>query len=72
MPRLTKRVVDSLEARAADYFQWDDELPGFGVRVWPTGRKIYVAQYRAGRRTRRCAWEAICASTSASITRANN
>lgn len=53
MAKLTKKVVDGLEARDKDYFEWDDELPGFGVRVWPTGRKTYVAQYRAGKQTRR-------------------
>jgi len=53
MVKLTKRRIDSLEPTAADYFQWDSELPGFGIRVWPTGRKVYVAQYRAHGRTRR-------------------
>ncbi|HZG28323.1 MAG TPA: site-specific integrase, partial [Ensifer sp.] len=51
--KLTKRIIDGLEARDKDYFEWDDELPGFGVRVWPSGRKTYVAQYRAGKQTRR-------------------
>ncbi len=46
MVKLTKRIIDGLEARDQDYFEWDDELPGFGVRVWPSGRKTYVAQYR--------------------------
>ena len=53
MARLTKRIVDALTPGTPDYFAWDDELPGFGVRVWPSGRKVYVAQYRAGGRTRR-------------------
>ncbi len=53
MAKLTKRTIDGLEPRDKDYFEWDDELPGFGVRVWPTGRKTYVAQYRAGKQTRR-------------------
>ncbi|MGZ2477955.1 integrase [Sinorhizobium medicae] len=53
MAKLTKTVVDGLEPREKDYFEWDDVLPGFGVRVWPTGRKTYVAQYRAGKQTRR-------------------
>jgi hypothetical protein len=53
MAKLTKRLIDGLEPGEKDYFEWDDELPGFGVRVWPTGRKTYVAQYRAGRQTRR-------------------
>jgi len=53
MARLTKRLIDTLQPRDKDYFEWDDELPGFGVRVWPTGKKVYVAQYRAGTRLRR-------------------
>ena len=46
MPKLTKRVVDGAEVRASDYFLWDDEMPGFGLRVLPSGRKAWVAQLR--------------------------
>lgn len=53
MPKLTKAIVDRSEARATDYFVWDGDMAGFGVRVWPTGRKVYMAQYRSLGRTRR-------------------
>lgn len=53
MPRITKRIVDAAETRAAEYFLWDEGIPGFGLRVLPSGRKGYVVQYRAGRRSRR-------------------
>ncbi|MCB1883121.1 MAG: tyrosine-type recombinase/integrase [Geminicoccaceae bacterium] len=53
MPKLTKRTVEGAAPQAADVFLWDDELKGFGVRVWPSGRRVYLVQYRAGGRTRR-------------------
>jgi hypothetical protein len=40
--RLTKRVVDAAEPAHTDYFIWDGDLPAFGVRVLPSGRKTYV------------------------------
>ncbi len=54
MGRLTKRTLESAEIKAKDYFIFDDELPGFGLRVMPSGRKIFVLQYRVGIKARRC------------------
>lgn len=53
MPKLTKRTIDSLQAETKDYFVWDTQIAGFGVRVMPSGAKTYQAQYRKGGRTRR-------------------
>ena len=49
MARLTKGRIEALEVKQSDYHIWDDALPGFGVRVFPSGRKKFVLQYRCGR-----------------------
>ena len=51
--RLTVRSVDALTARGRDTMYWDRDLPGFGVRVYRSGRKVYIAQARGPSGTRR-------------------
>src|SRR5947209_8574141 len=48
MPRtkLTKSVIDSLPTPAKDSVYWDQGCPGFGVKVTPKGRKVFVVLYR--------------------------
>ncbi len=51
MPRrstvtLSGRAVDGLSVEGKDQIYWDRELAGFGVRVYPSGRKVYVVQSR--------------------------
>lgn len=46
MPRITKRTVDTLKPGPKDTDYWDDQLPGFGLRVKPSGVKSYVIRYR--------------------------
>lgn len=53
MVKITKRFVDSVDARDRDYVIWDGELPGFGLRVFVSGKRSYVIQYRAAGRSRR-------------------
>lgn len=46
--KITKRVVDGAEAREERYTLFDSEVKGFGLRVYPSGRKTYVFEYRPG------------------------
>ena len=45
MKTLSNRAVGKLTVEKDTIF-WDRELTGFGVRVYPTGSKVYVAQAR--------------------------
>lgn len=46
--RLTKTTADGLSTRASTYIAYDADLPGFGVRVTPSGAKAWIVDYRAG------------------------
>jgi integrase len=50
---LTKRAVDAAKPQADRYFVWCGSTPGFGVRVYPSGRKMFIAEVRVGRAQRR-------------------
>lgn len=54
MAKLTKSVIDAANPRVGAYFVWCSELPGFGVRVFPTGKKAFYTDYynSDGRRKR--------------------
>ena len=48
--KLTKSAIDALQPSSRDEVYWDAALPGFGVKVTPRGRKVFVVMYRlAGR-----------------------
>lgn len=50
--RLTKVVVESLPLPVAgNAFVWDEEIRGFGVRVFSTGTRVFVYQCRVDGRT---------------------
>src|SRR5262249_32436583 len=50
MPRtkFTKSTIDALPTRSSDQVYWDTALPGFGVKVTPKGRKVFIVLYRTG------------------------
>src|SRR5215217_8128328 len=54
--RLTKSSIDALPIANKDLVYWDAGLPGFGVKVTPAGRKVFIVLYRvagAGSRLRK-------------------
>jgi integrase len=53
--KFTQRAVDGVVADRSEKFFWDDSLPGFGIRIKPSGAKTYLIQYRRGARQRRYA-----------------
>ena len=46
MPKITKRAVDAFKPAERERVVWDDDIKGFGVRVHPSGRKVYIVKYR--------------------------
>jgi len=53
--RISKRSVDALQCPPGKDREilWDDAVSGFGVAAYPTGKKVYIVQYRQGGRSRR-------------------
>ena len=51
--RLTIRRIDALSATGRDTVFWDRDQPGFGMRVYRTGRKVYIVQARGPGGSRR-------------------
>ena len=50
MPRLklTKSSIDVLPTPSSDVIYWDAAFPGFGLKVTPKGRKVFLILYRTG------------------------
>jgi integrase len=46
--RLTKSAIDAFATPPSDTVYWDAGLPGFGVKVTPSGRKVFIVLYRTG------------------------
>ena len=46
--RLTKSAIDALPTSKSDIVYWDSGCPGFGVKVTPKGRKVFIVLYRNG------------------------
>lgn len=44
--KIVKHTVEAAEPKASRYVVFDSAVPGFGLRVYPTGRKVWVFVYR--------------------------
>jgi hypothetical protein len=44
--RLTKSAINALPTSKSDVVYWDAGYPGFGVKVTPKGRKVFIVLYR--------------------------
>ena len=50
---LTPRLARASRAGDCETFLFDRSLPGFGLRVHPSGRKVWIVQARIEGRSRR-------------------
>ena len=46
--RITKSAIDALPTPKSDVVYWDFSYPGFGVKITPKGRKVFIVLYRTG------------------------
>jgi len=44
--KLTKRSIDAIKPCEKEMFYWDTEMQGFGLVVYPSGKKSFILQYR--------------------------
>ena len=50
---ISRRSVEALPVPERETLFWDRELSGFGVRIYPSGAKVYLVQTRSGGKSRR-------------------
>ena len=50
---ISRRTVEGLPVGEREAVFWDRELSGFGVRVYPSGARVYLVQTRHGGQSRR-------------------
>ncbi len=43
---LTRAMIETAQPKRTAYALWDDELAGFGCRIFPSGKRSFIVQYR--------------------------
>ena len=45
--KFTRQNLDELKPNPdREYFVWSADLPGFGMRIMPSGKRSYIVQFR--------------------------
>jgi integrase len=67
--KLTAKTIDAVQLPAGkkDHFEWDDDLPGFGLRIREGGSRGWVFQYTLGKKQRRMSLGAATAESCKTI-----
>lgn len=47
---LTKEYIESLQPASKDYVVWDKKQTGFGIKITPQGKRVYIYKYRLSSR----------------------
>ena len=61
MPKLIKSIVEGTQPGTKPIFIWDSQIPGFAVKILPSGTRRYFVKYRTkgGGRSAQQRWETI-------------
>ncbi|WP_425410842.1 tyrosine-type recombinase/integrase [Hyphococcus sp.] len=51
--KITKAKINDQKPGTRDEYVWDDEIRGFGLKITPVGKLVYLLQYRLGGRSGR-------------------
>ena len=51
--KLTKKAIDSFTHAGGWDVRWDDEVKGFGLRIYPSGRKSFIFRYTSRSRKKK-------------------
>ncbi len=46
--KFTRANLDELKPAEREYFAWSADLPGFGIRILPSGKRSWLVQFRNG------------------------